>query len=453
VRKLDLVVFAGVALVAACRATVDPSGDYTDAQVAIREATGVEHVLRPDEPGLSSAEVERVLDGGLTLAEARQLALQQNRRLRAAFFEIGVSRADYEQSGLLRNPTLGLAYLWPDGGGRERIGADLVQGLSELWQLRFRRDFAEAELREKVASVAGQAARLAYEVERTYGALASVQAARSAVESEVQLAQDALVLMQRKVDVGVARSSELPQAQARLALAKVELQRLESAGIEQRRELASLLSLDGDPARLDVIELPGASAQELPAVERVLELASNRRLDLRAADISVARAEANVALERSRTTPDVALGIEWEHPEVGTNTPYVGGFNGSIEIPIFDQNIVQLRRAELLRDAAAELRDALRGEAEQDVRAAHATALAAERTLATLVEQAVPQAERAASLARKAYEVGHATALDLLDAQARRVATEKAVVEARGALARSRLELARASGGSLAPTP
>lgn len=451
-RKPDLVLWGSLALVAACRATVDPRGDYAEAQGAIREATGVEHVLRPDEPALSAVEVEHTLADGLTLAEARQLALLQNRRLRAAFLEIGVSRADYEQSGLLRNPTLGLAYLWPDGGGRERIGADLVQGLSELWQIRFRREYAEAELREKVASVAAQAAKLAYDVERAWGALAGSLATRAAIAGELQVARDAAELVKRKVDVGMARSSELNDAQARVALAAVELARTDNATIEHRRELATLLSLDGDPARI-VLADEVAAPPSLPQVEVVLGLAADRRLDLRAADIAVARAEASVALERSRTTPDVALGVEWEHPEVGTNTPYVGGFNGSIEIPIFDQNLVQLRRAEYLRDRAAEERDALRGEAEQDVRAAHAAALAAERTLAALVDGALPQAERSATLARKAFDVGRATAFELLEAQSRRVVAEKALVEARVQLARCRLELARASGGALPATP
>lgn len=452
-RKLDLVMVAAVALVAACRATVDPSGDYADAQGAIREATGVEKVLRPDEPGLSTAEVERVLADGLTLAEARQLALLQNRRLRAAFFEIGVSRADYEQSGLLRNPTLGLSYLWPDGGGRERIGADLVQSLSEMWQVRFRREFAEAELREKVASVAGQAARLAYDVERAYIGLRGALAARAAVDSELQVALGARDLVRVRVERGVGRSVELSQAESRVSLALVEHQRLETAVIEQRRELASLLSLDGDPARIEPLGEEPRDELPLPQVDELLVASRARRLDLRAADLSVQRAEATVALERSRTTPEVSLGIDTEHPERGTNTPFVGGFNGSIEIPIFDQNLVQLRRAELLRDKAEEEREALRSEAEQEIRAAHASALAAERTLATLASSAAPQANRAAELARTAYEVGHATALDLLDAQARQVAVGRAVAEAQLQLARTRLELARASGGALAPRP
>ena len=452
-RKLDLVVLAGVALVAACRTTVDPSGDYAEAQVAIREATGVEKVLRPDEPGLSTVEVERVLEDGLTLAEARQLALLQNRRLRAAFFEIGVSRADYEQSGLLRNPTLGLSYLWPDGGGRERFGADLVQSVSELWQIRFRREFAEAELREKVAAVAGHAANLAYDVERAYIGLRGALAARAAVDSEIRVALGARDLVRIRVERGVGRSVELNQAESRVSLALVEHQRLESAVIEQRRELASLLSLDGDPARIEILGEDPSDVFLLPQLDELLAAAAERRLDLRAANLSVQRAEANVALERSRTTPEVSLGLDTEHPERGTNTPFVGGFNGSIEIPIFDQNLVQLRRAELLRDKAEEEREALRSEAEQEIRAAHASALAAERTLGTLSSTAAPQANRAAELARTAFEAGHATALDLLDAQARQVALQRAVVEAQAVLARSRLELARASGGALALTP
>jgi cobalt-zinc-cadmium efflux system outer membrane protein len=188
---------------------------------------------------------------------------------------------------------------------------------------------------------------------------------------------------------------------------------------------------------------------EAPELAELLTRATAQRLDLRAAELAVARAETAVALERRRALPEVSAGLEAEHPEVGTNTPFVGGFNGSIELPIFDDGSVQVRRAELARELAAEERALLQAGAEQEVRTAHAALLAARSTLAIATSRTVPEAERALALSRTAYEMGRLTILDVLAAEAQLVAARADVASARATLALARHELVRVTGGAL----
>ena len=446
-RKPDPILAACVALLAACTTTVDPAADYAATRDDIAAATGVVGARTPDEPQLSAEEVESVLADGLSLEESRTLALRNNRALGAAFLAVGIARADVEQSGLLRNPTLGVSYMWPDGGGRKRIGGDLVQSVSDLWQVKFRRELAEADLRERVLDVVQRAAALAVDVEREFLALVATEESLQLADGEIEIAQEATRLVERKVERGMARSTELAQARSRLAEAQVARSSAAQQLVQGRKRLALLLSLPGDPARLRLVAPSLPEQLEVPTVETLLTLADSRRLDVRAASLAFERADAAVALERQRARPDVAVGLEAEHPEVGTNTPFVGGFNGSIEIPIFDPGQVAIRRAELVREQALAEQAAVRSEAEQEIRAAHAAVAAAVDTLEVLEVRALPAAAESLALSRTALERGHGTALELLQVSAHAAAVQRSRAQARAAVALARLELARACGG------
>ena len=125
------VVAAALALFAAC-ATVDPSPDHEEACLLIRQSTEREEVFDPSAAPMSEADVDAVLQDGLSLDEALRLALLNNRRLQAGFLGLGVARAEFVQAGLLRNPSLGVAFLLPSGGGRPKIAIDVFESIVDL---------------------------------------------------------------------------------------------------------------------------------------------------------------------------------------------------------------------------------------------------------------------------------------------------------------------------------
>ena len=97
-------------------ATVDPTPDYQRADRLIAERTGVEEVYDPEADELIAEKVDRLLSDGLTVEEAVQVALLNNRSFQASFHEIGLSRAEVVRSGLMTNPSLGLSLRFPEGG-------------------------------------------------------------------------------------------------------------------------------------------------------------------------------------------------------------------------------------------------------------------------------------------------------------------------------------------------
>ena len=139
-------------------ATVNPQQDYLRARELIQNSTGFERAYNPEELGLSEDELSATLADGLALDEAVQLALLNNRQLQVAFLDIGMARADFVQSGLFSNPSLGVGILFPSGGGRSNIQANIAQNIVQIWQLPVKKRSAEHALEQEIVTVARLAA-------------------------------------------------------------------------------------------------------------------------------------------------------------------------------------------------------------------------------------------------------------------------------------------------------
>ena len=120
-------------------AQVRPAEDYRAAARLVAEATGERTVFSPDDEAAGIAKIDELMQDGLGLKEAVQVALLNNPYLQAAFFRLGMSRADVVQSGLFSNTTLAFSAQFPEGGGRSNIQANLAQNIVDLWQIPIRK--------------------------------------------------------------------------------------------------------------------------------------------------------------------------------------------------------------------------------------------------------------------------------------------------------------------------
>ena len=107
---------------------------------------------------------EQTWDGAspLTADQAVIVALRSNRDIRALVEEIGASRADLVQAGLLPNPVLSLTLRPPISGADTVmfIGDAVVQEFTALWLIPSRVRAADARLNESVLSLSDRALRL-----------------------------------------------------------------------------------------------------------------------------------------------------------------------------------------------------------------------------------------------------------------------------------------------------
>ncbi len=429
-------------------AAVDPRPDYDRARQEIQATTGVEEVHDPDAPVLSEDEIGAFLEGGLGLTEAARLALLNNRRLQAGFLALGVARSEYVQAGLLENPSLSLAFLFPDAGGRVRWTADLLGSVAEIWQLPARQALAQAGLEQRILELSRFAGQLVAATKEAYFESVAARVTRSVARANVELARRSLAGVRRQVEEGVASKTDEGLAESLALGAELSFQRTEREEVSALRELAALLSLGEDLLVVTLTDpLPEPGFQAFVR-EGLVERSLNARVDVRAAERAVAAAEERVALERRRRF-GLSAGVSAERPEGGSSADLLVGPAAAVELPVFDQNQAQVSRAEYELAQRRKEREALLAEASQEVRAALDKAEVASRAALFTRNELVPQAERSASLAEKAYELGDTTVLTLLQAQKAALEARRTEIEALLEAALSRIELERAAGSPL----
>jgi len=144
--------------------------------------------------------------------------------------------------------------------------------------------------------------------------------------------------------------------------------------------------------------------------------------------------------------PDVDAGVALERPERGSSVELLAGLGATIELPLFDRNRAQVRRAEFRRDQLAKEYEALVAEVGQAVRAAVDRAASAARAARFVVDELLPQAERGAALAQLDYELGHTTLLPLLESQSAAIHARRARTDALLEAARAQVDVERAAG-------
>ena len=429
-------------------ATVDPRPDYDEAREVIRATTGVEDVHDPDAPVLSPDEIRAVLADGLGLTEATRLALLNNRRLQAGFLGLGVARSEYVQAGLLENPSLSLAFLFPDAGGRVRWTADLFGSVTEIWQIPARQALAGARVEQGILELSRFAGELVAATRAAYFESVAAREARAVARANLELARRSSAGVRRRVEEGVASKAEEGLAEGLALGAELSFQRAEREEVTSLRELGALLSLEEDVLSVTLTDpLP---EPVLLAIEReaLVEQGLIARVDIRAAERAVAAAEQRVALERKRRF-GLSAGVSAERPEGGSSADLLVGPAATVELPIFDQNRIQVSLAEFELGERMKEREALVAEARQEVRAALDDAQVASRAALFARNELVPQAGRTASLAEKAYDLGDTTVLTLLEAQKAALEARRTEIEALLEAALAGIELERAVGSPL----
>ncbi|MCI0588392.1 MAG: TolC family protein [Planctomycetes bacterium] len=433
--------------IAGC-ATVDPRPDYDRAREEIRASTGAQEIHDPDAPLLSAEEIRAILADGLRLGEATRLALLNNRRLQAGFLALGVARSEFVQAGLLENPSLSLAFLFPDPGGRVRWTADLLGSVAEIWQIPSRQALARAGLEQRILELSRSAGELVAATKEAYFEGVAARQARSIARANVELARRSLAAVRRQVEEGVASRTDEGLAESLALGAELSFRRTEREEVGAVRQLAALLSIEEDVLAVSLADPLPEPALGPVEREELVERSQMARADVRAAERAVAAAEEKVALERRRRF-GLGAGASAERPEGGSSADLLVGPAVAVEIPLFDRNQAQVSRAEFeLRERMKE-REALSAEVRQAVRAATDKAAVAARAAAFARDELVPQAERSASLAEKAYRLGDTTVLALLQAQRVALEARRTEIEALLEAALSRIDLERAAGSPL----
>jgi len=439
--------------IAGC-AHIDPRPDYTRVRELIRGSTAYEAAYDPTEPALSSAELEAIVGDGVTLDEAVRVALVNNRKLQAAFLEIGVARADWVQSGLLSNPTLGLGILLPEGGGLANFALDLSQNIVDLWQIPIRRDIAANRIEEAVLRIARTAGELVAEVKRAYWRAVAADALAETAAENLELLRKSHDTVRAQQEAGAASLLDVNLARGEMLRAELAQREARLAAANARRELGRLLSLSSTPDTLrltDPLPAPQTRASEPDAL---IELAREKRLDLRSMAQAADAAEQEIRLEYARVFPEISVGFGLEQNErraqpgrhvaadfarasIAAGAPTVPDIESrtqrreardqqidwklgptlTMTLPLFDQNQAQIAQALYRHDQALRLHEDLYLNIAHDIRILFDRAATAQRNLTFYRDELLPQVQQNLDFATASFQAGQSPILALLEAQ------------------------------------
>ncbi|MHC5062982.1 MAG: TolC family protein [Planctomycetota bacterium] len=428
-------------MLAAC-ATVDPGPDYDRAVREIRVATGVRDAYRPGEEEACAERVRELLNHGLELREAVEVALLNNPGLQGAFRTIGMARADRVQAGMLTNPSLMFALRFPTSGGGTAIEGNLLGNLLDVWQLSARVDAADAALQGRILEVAHGAVTLAGAVRSAYiDAVAAEHLLVIAGENRATAAQ-LFELAEERVAAQAATAVGANLARLDLATTELALRDAHLAVSEARRTLATQLGLEALPSDCALASDFADQQEALPSAERLNELAEQSRLDLRAAQRLVDQASAELDRERGRVARVLNLGAAAEKEDGDWSV----GPALQLELPLFDQNQAQIAKAAETLELRRQVLAALRLTALQDVGSARERAQVSRDAVRLYSEHILVRSQEALELARESYRVGKTTILPVLEAQRSLLSARREHVQRQQLAATAISDLERATG-------
>ncbi len=348
---------------------------------------------------------------GLTLERALEAALKQNPTLKASGHELEAHEGAIRQAGLSPNPTLGLSA--EDTRAATRTTQLTLSQTIELGGKRSARvDLAQRE--RAVAAMDLETVRADVRA-TTIQAFFEVLIAQERVEvaqQSLEIAASGAQAASRRVTAGKVSPIEETRARVAESTARIELRLAQADLAAAQRSLSAVIG-DAQGAIGPVDGRPDA----LPSLPDSATLTS--RLEnapsLRRAQMDVLRAEAAFNLERARAVPDITVGLGAQRaPDVGRTQPLI---SVSIPLPLFDRNQGAQLQAHRKREAAQALAQAQAERLRAEVLQAMDQLQARTEEIALLQREVLPGAQTAYDAARRGFELGKFSFLDVLDAQ------------------------------------
>ena len=352
-------------------ASFGPDGGFAPVQQTAKDRLGKDLQWARSDTDRDSIDqrVRELLAKPLTVDDAVQIALLNNRGLQAEYHELGIAEADLVQAGRLPNP--GVAFARKTQGSEVEIERLLVVNLARLIAIPLfleveSRRFANTQLRVSLQMVS-----LAADTRKAYLHTLAAEETVRYMRQVMQAAEASAELARRMEQVGNFNKLQRAREQGFYADAALNLARAEQAQRATRERLTRLLGLWGAQAKFSLPErLPDLpkSAIDLPDLERV---ALEQRLDVRGAKLAAEQTAKNLGLTRTTRFINVL--------EVGAvyntfnDAPSQRGYEIGFELPLFDWGDARVARAEAIYmqaldraaqaaiDARSEVREAYTG--------------------------------------------------------------------------------------------
>ncbi len=338
-----LAVLVSAAVLGGC-ASFSPDGGFATVERTTKERLGkdVQWARSEADQDRIAERVTELLSKPLSVDDAVQVALLNNRGLQASFQELGINEAELVQAGRLPNP--GFSFGRMSKGDEREIERGLHFNLARLIAMPLIGQMEARRFEQTKGMVAMTVLSLAAETRKAYyNALAAEETVRY-MRQVMQAAEASAELARRMQQVGNFTKLQRAREQVFYADAAQNLARAEQAQRASRERLTRLLGAWGAqtqftlPKRLP--DLP-KNVLDLPDIERT---AMAQRLDVQGAKLAAEQTARNLGLTRTTRFVNVLeLGLMRNS---SNEAPTQRGWEIGIELPLFDWGGARVAKAE-----------------------------------------------------------------------------------------------------------
>ena len=338
-----LALLTSAALLGGC-ASFSPDGGFSAVEKTARDRLGkdVQWARTDADQDRIDQRVAELLAKPLTMDDAVQVALLNNRGLQATYSELGITEAEVVQAGRLPNPGFSFGRL--TRGSEVEFERGLHFNLARLLAMPFIGQMEARRFEQTKSMVAMQVLSLAADTRKAWvNALAAEETVR--YTRQVKETADASSELARRMEqVGNFNKLQRAREQGFYADAALNLAQAEQLQRSTRERLTRLLGAWGTQTQFSLPErLPDLpkEALNLPDVERV---ALAQRLDVQGAKLMAERTAKSLGLTRTTRFINVLeLGIR---NNSSNEMPTQRGWEIGVELPLFDWGGARVARAE-----------------------------------------------------------------------------------------------------------
>jgi outer membrane protein TolC len=327
-------------------ATFSKDGGFNAVQTTAKDRTGkeVRWVKSDQDRQEVDQRVRELLQKPLSVDDAVQVALLNNRNLQAAYYELGVSEAELVQAGRLPNPRFSM--LRAKNGDEYNIEQALTFNIFSLVILPKATEIERRRFEQTQRQVSFEVLRLANETRKAYYTTVAADQSERYMKQVMQAAESGAELARRMKQAGNWSTLDQAREQSFYADSALGYARAKQARINALEQLTKLMSLERRefqlPERLP--DLPQA-ADESGNIEQT---AMQQRMDLQTLKLQTEALANQLGLTRTTRFINVleigpARVLEGERSD-----PYKKGFEISLEIPLFDWGGARVARAEAI---------------------------------------------------------------------------------------------------------
>ncbi len=395
-----------------------------------------------------SARVSALLKRPLTADSATQIALLNNRRLRATLEDVGISQADFVQASTPRNFVLHGRPRWSSPGGLPNPEIGLETELLDLLLIPLRKRMAAQELLQTERRVSHEILQLAAETKAAYFTLLAGEQQLRKLQDIAGVNESVSDFAKRVHDAGNINDLELMELQVGYQQVQADLKRGRAEVETHRAKLNRMLGLSGAQARwtLALNELPLLPSSD-PSFSKAEAAALSQRQDLAAARASVSAVEVALTLKRrTRFVPGLNLGVDTERDTDGTR---LTGPEIRIDLPLFNWGRASVGKLEGELRKARAIAEATEAEVRNDVAGSHAALRLAREAVEYQRSTLLPQRQRILKETLLHYNAMQKGNVALLRAKDEEQRAEKDAIESLRDYWLARGELEKAAGGSL----